>query len=36
MMKVTPVKAFDEVQYQPGPVTARVRELYWDWAHSAG
>ncbi|RAP41252.1 branched chain amino acid aminotransferase [Rhodovulum viride] len=35
MMKVTPVKAFDDVQYQPGPLTAKVRELYWDWAHSA-
>ncbi|TCP59834.1 branched-chain amino acid aminotransferase [Rhodovulum bhavnagarense] len=34
MMKVTPVKAFDEVQYHPGQMTARVRELYWDWAHS--
>ncbi|ARE38732.1 Branched-chain amino acid aminotransferase [Rhodovulum sp. P5] len=36
MMKVTPVKAFDDVQYQPGPVTQKVRELYWDWAHSDG
>ncbi|ARC87946.1 branched-chain amino acid aminotransferase [Rhodovulum sp. MB263] len=35
MMKVTPVKAFDDVQYQPGPLTAKVREIYWDWAHSA-
>jgi len=35
MMKVTPVKAFDDVQYQPGPVTQKARELYWDWAHSA-
>ncbi|MBN2906640.1 MAG: branched-chain amino acid aminotransferase [Rhodobacteraceae bacterium] len=34
MMKVTPVKAFDDVQYQPGPMTARARDLYWDWAHS--
>lgn len=36
MMKVTPVTAFDEVRYQEGPVTRRVRELYWDWAASAG
>jgi len=36
MMKVTPVKAFDDVQYQPGPITQKVRELYWDWAHSGG
>ena len=35
MMKVTPVTAFDDTSYQSGPVTARVRELYWDWAHSA-
>ncbi len=32
--KVTPVKQFDETHYQPGPVTKRVRELYWDWALS--
>ena len=36
MMKVTPVTAFDEVSYQQGPVTRRVRELYWDWALSDG
>ncbi|MCE8469414.1 branched-chain amino acid aminotransferase [Rhodovulum sulfidophilum] len=35
MMKVTPVKAFDDVQYPAGPLTAKVREIYWDWAHSA-
>jgi branched-chain amino acid aminotransferase len=34
LMKVTPVAAFEETHYQPGPVTAKVRELYWDWAHS--
>ncbi len=32
MNKVTPVKAFEERQYQIGPVTRRVREMYWDWA----
>lgn len=32
--KVTPVTAFDDRQYQIGPVTRRVRELYWDWALS--
>lgn len=32
MMKVTPVTAFEDRQYQIGPVTRRVRELYWDWA----
>ena len=34
MNKVTPVTAFDETRYQPGPVTRRVREMYWDWAAS--
>ncbi|MBO6895775.1 MAG: branched-chain amino acid aminotransferase [Shimia sp.] len=32
MNKVTPVKAFEDRQYQIGPVTRRVREMYWDWA----
>ncbi|MEZ5913295.1 MAG: branched-chain amino acid aminotransferase [Paracoccaceae bacterium] len=32
--KVTPVKEFEGTHYQLGPVTRRVRELYWDWAHS--
>lgn len=36
LMKVTPVIAFDDRNYQTGPVTRRVRELYWDWAHSGG
>ncbi|MEQ9694283.1 branched-chain amino acid aminotransferase [Shimia sp. SDUM112013] len=35
MSKITPVTAFDDRQYQVGPVTRRVREMYWDWAHSA-
>lgn len=35
LMKVSPVTAFDDTGYQIGPVTRRVRELYWDWAHSA-
>lgn len=34
MNKVTPVSAFDDRQYQIGPITRRVRELYWDWAAS--
>ncbi|WP_439109546.1 branched-chain amino acid aminotransferase [Lentibacter sp.] len=34
MSKVTPVTAFDDTSYQIGPVTRRVRELYWDWAAS--
>lgn len=32
--KVTPVAAFEDRQYQVGPVTRRVRDMYWDWAHS--
>ena len=35
LMKVTPVSAFEDTQYKPGPVTEKVRQLYWDWAHSA-
>lgn len=34
MMKVTPVTAFEDKSYQIGPVTRRVREMYWDWAAS--
>jgi branched-chain amino acid aminotransferase len=38
MMKVTPISAFDETSYEVGangnPVTARAREMYWDWAAS--
>lgn len=34
MSKVTPVTAFDETQYQVGPIARRVREMYWDWAAS--
>jgi branched-chain amino acid aminotransferase len=34
--KVTPVVEFDGTHYQHGPVTRRMRELYWDWALSAG
>ena len=34
MNKVTPVVEFDGTAYQPGPITRRVREMYWDWAAS--
>ena len=34
MSKVTPVTAFDDRQYQVGPIAKKVREMYWDWAHS--
>jgi len=33
--KVTPVVEFEGTHYQHGPITKRVRELYWDWAGSA-
>ena len=35
MNKVTPVTGFEDTSYQVGPVTRRVREMYWDWAASA-
>jgi branched-chain amino acid aminotransferase len=34
MSKVMPVTEFDGTHFQLGPVTRRVRELYWDWALS--
>jgi len=34
MHKITPVTEFDGVNYQVGPVTTRLREMYWDWAQS--
>ena len=34
MNKVTPVTEFDGTNFQIGPVTRRVREMYWDWALS--
>ncbi len=35
LTKVTPVTAFDDRQYQVGPIARRAREMYWDWALSA-
>ena len=35
MSKVTPVTEFGGTHYQYGPVTRRVREMYWDWALSS-
>jgi len=32
--KIMPVNRFEERHLQPGPVAKRVRDLYWDWAHS--
>lgn len=36
MSKVTAVTAFDDTQYQMGPIARKARELYWDWAASNG
>ena len=36
MSKITPVTALEDTQYQVGPIARRARELYWDWASSAG
>ncbi|MFZ5962316.1 branched-chain amino acid aminotransferase [Thalassococcus sp. BH17M4-6] len=36
MNKITPVTAFDDTQYQVGPIARRARSLYWDWASSEG
>ncbi|PWK60862.1 branched-chain amino acid aminotransferase [Roseicyclus mahoneyensis] len=33
--KVTPVAEFDGTPYEHGPITRRVRALYWDWAADA-
>jgi branched-chain amino acid aminotransferase len=30
--KITPVRAFDATAYADGPMTARARRLYWEWA----
>lgn len=32
--KVTPVSAFEDRRFGDNPVTRRVRDLYWDFAHS--
>ncbi len=34
MSKVTPVTEFEGTHYQIGPMTRRIREMYWDWALS--
>lgn len=32
--KVVPVWKFEDVEYGPGPIAKRARELYWDFAHA--
>ncbi len=34
--KVQPITRIEERSLQPGPVTKRARELYWDWSLSQG
>ncbi|MGJ7043604.1 branched-chain amino acid aminotransferase [Shinella sp. BE166] len=34
--KVVPVTRLDDRNLQPGPITAKARDLYFDWAHSNG
>ncbi|WP_299929457.1 branched-chain amino acid aminotransferase [uncultured Pelagimonas sp.] len=34
MNKVTPVTGIEDDSYQVGPITRRVRDMYWDWAAS--
>ena len=34
--KVVPVTRLDDRDLQPGPITAKARDLYFDWAHSNG
>ncbi|MFK7963001.1 MAG: branched-chain amino acid aminotransferase [Burkholderiaceae bacterium] len=34
MSKVTPVTALNETVFEAGPVSKRVRDLYWDWSLS--
>lgn len=32
--KITPVTGFEDKTYQVGPVTRKLRDMYWDWALS--
>jgi branched-chain amino acid aminotransferase len=32
--KVVPINRFEERHLQPGPLHAKARTLYWDWAHA--
>lgn len=32
--KIMPVNRIEDRQLQPGPVAAKARKLYWEWAHS--
>jgi branched-chain amino acid aminotransferase len=32
--KVVPITGLEERTLQPGPISARARSLYWEWAHA--
>ena len=32
LSKIMPARAFEDREYQIGPVARRARSLYWDWA----
>jgi branched-chain amino acid aminotransferase len=32
--KVMPINKFKDRELQPGPVAAKAKKLYWDWAHA--
>ena len=34
MSKVVPIIAFDDRNFQFGPIARKARSLYWEWAHS--
>lgn len=34
--KVEPIVRIEDRDLQPGPVAAKARKLYWDWAHAGG
>jgi branched-chain amino acid aminotransferase len=33
MSKVIPITKFEDRELQPGPIAAKARELYWNFAH---
>ena len=33
--KIVPVLGIEDRSFQAGPVAAKARQLYWDWAHAA-
>jgi branched-chain amino acid aminotransferase len=32
--KVVPINRYEDRNFQPGPLHAKARKLYWDWAHA--